>query len=114
MKTLMTTIHQEPFRTSLRLWIVAILLTVLGFAIVAEYTRDVSYSDGIVRTRVAEVEAHGTDKDVALQPFAMPVCVPLHSFIIIPLLHFASLQFVDFLSYRVSLGQSLHLRGPPI
>lgn len=117
----MTTIHRDRLRVSLRLWrvslrllIVATFLTVLGVAIVAEYTQDASYSDGAVCIRVAEVEADDTDKDVTLQPLAVLAYLPINSFVIIPKLHFSTLQYVDIFQHCAALRQRLHLRGPPI
>ena len=55
--------HLNTAALQLRLWVVTVLLAVLGFALVAEFSDQSSFSDDTVRVRVAEVlEYHGNSE----------------------------------------------------
>jgi hypothetical protein len=110
----MTITHKDSLLVSLKLWIVTVLLTVLGVAIVAEYTSEASYSDDTVRIRMLEMEELDTDNDVALHAATILYCLSVSSFVLLPVQRFAAMQYVDFLLHRTALVQLPHLRGPPL
>lgn len=53
--------HLNTAATQLRLWVVTVLLAVLGFALVSEFSDHSGYSDDTVRVRVAEVVEYSGD-----------------------------------------------------
>ena len=55
--------HLNTAALQLRLWVVTVLLAVLGFALVAEFSDHSGYSDGTARVRIAEVVEYSGDGD---------------------------------------------------
>jgi hypothetical protein len=82
--------HLNTAALQLRLWVVTVLLTVLGFALVAEFSDHSSYSDDIVRVRVAEVVEYSGDGETPLSSYS-PLIPPPTSIVIACVIPFALL-----------------------
>lgn len=82
--------HLNTAATQLRLWVVTVLLAVLGFALVAEFSNHSGYSDDTVRVRVAEVVEYSGDGE---SPFnsLLPLISPPASMTIACVVPFALL-----------------------
>ncbi len=103
--------HLNTAATQLRLWVVTVLLTVLGFALVAEFSDHSSYSDDTVRIRVAEIVEYSGDGE---PPLSLPVILPAASMTIASVLPFALLVFSRRRSTpRPAVIHHLHSRAPP-
>lgn len=105
--------HLNTAASQLRLWVVTVLLAVLGFALVAEFSDYSGYSDGTVRVRVAEVIEYTGDGESPFTPLiplisppaSVPVtCVILFALLVLPRRHVAP---------RPVLVRHLHSRAPP-
>lgn len=71
----------------LRLCVVTVLLAVLGFALVAEFSDHASVSDDTVRVRVAEITEHPGDGESPLS--IVPLIAPPASMLIACVMPFA-------------------------
>lgn len=105
--------HLNTAALQLRLWVVTVLLAVLGFALVAEFSDHSSYSDDIVRVRVAEVVEYSGDGETpfsSVTPLISPpasmtiACVILFALLVLPRRHVVP---------RPVRVRHLHSRAPP-
>lgn len=105
--------HLNSAALHLRLWVVTVLLAVLGFAIVAEFSDHSAYSDDTVRVRVAEVVEYSGDGE---SPFSTPAFLvsPLTGMLIACVIVFA-LQGLPRrrIILRPVVIRHLHSRAPP-
>lgn len=85
--------HLNTAALQLRLWVVTVLLAMLGFALVAEFSDHSSYSDDTVRVRVAEIIEYTADGEPPFTPViplispaaSIPVaCVILFALLVLP------------------------------
>jgi hypothetical protein len=85
--------HLDTAASQLRLWVVTVLLAMLGFALVAEFSDHSGYSDDTVRVRVAEVVEYTGDGESpfhSLIPLISPpasisvACVMLFALLVLP------------------------------
>jgi hypothetical protein len=105
--------HLNTAALQLRLWVVTVLLAVLGFALVAEFSDHSSYSDDIVRVRVAEVVEYSGDGET---PFSslIPLISPPASMTIACVILFALLALPRRrVTPRPAFVRHLHSRAPP-
>lgn len=105
--------HLNTAATQLRLWVVTVLLTVLGFALVAEFSDHSSYSDDTVRVRVAEIVEYTGDGE---SPLTTPLWLipPAASICIASALPFALLILSRRrITPRPVIVRHLHSRAPP-
>lgn len=96
----------------LKLWVIAVLLAVLGLAMVAEFTTDVSYSDDITRVRLMEMEEHASDNDASLHLTPLDF-MPASALPLLPTCLFVTIAMRARCRFRTTLVHSLRLRGPP-
>lgn len=105
--------HLNTAALQLRLWVVTVLLAMLGFALVAEFSDHSSYSDDTARVRVAEIVEYSGDGE---SPFSslLPLISPPASITIACVILFALLAPPR---RQVSLGAAVsrhqHSRAPP-
>ncbi|KQT36700.1 hypothetical protein ASG24_06020 [Methylophilus sp. Leaf414] len=105
--------HLNTAATQLRLWVVTVLLTVLGFALVAEFSDHSSYSDDTVRIRVAEIVEYTGDGE---SPLTSPLYLipPAASITIACMIPFALLCLSRRrVAPRPVVVRHLHSRAPP-
>jgi hypothetical protein len=106
----------KPLNTAafqLRLWVVTVLLAVLGFALVAEFSDNSSYRDDAVRVRVAELSEHSGDSESPF-PAPIPLITPPASVVIACVIPFALLALPrQRLIKRRGVVHHLHSRAPP-
>ena len=85
--------HLNTAALQLRLWVVTVLLAVLGFALVAEFSDHSGYSDDTVRVRVAEVLEYSGDGETPFSAYAPQIspvaslsfaCVSLFALLVLP------------------------------
>ena len=105
---LMTGVEARFLR--LRLWVVAVLLAVLGLAMVAEFTSDVS--DDTVRVRLFEMEEQDSDNNDSLQASLLLHALPAALWMLLPVGLFVRPTGIP-LIVCTALVHSPRLRGPP-
>lgn len=105
--------HLNTAASQLRLWVVTVLLAVLGFALVAEFSDHSGFSDNTVRVRVAEVIEYSGDGEspftslipLISPPASIPVaCVIIFALLVLPRRHVVP---------RPVFIHHLHSRAPP-
>ncbi|HEY0905845.1 MAG TPA: hypothetical protein VGE17_01475 [Methylophilus sp.] len=105
--------HLNIAALQLRLWVVTVLLTVLGFALVAEFSDHSGYSDDTVRVRVAEVVEYSGDGESPLTSLipliAPPASIPIACIMLFALLVLPRRRITP----RPALVRHLHSRAPP-
>ncbi|TXI44309.1 hypothetical protein [Methylophilus sp.] len=106
--------HLNTAALQLRLWVVTVLLAMLGFALVAEFSDHSSYSDDIVRVRVAEVIEYTGDGETPFTDFtpliSPPVSVAVACVMLFALLAMPRRRVVP----RPVFVRHLHSRAPPV
>lgn len=106
----------KPLNTAafqLRLWVVTVLLAVLGFALVAEFSDHSSYRDDVVRVRVAELSEHPGDGESPF-PSTIPLITLPASMVIACVIPFALLALPSQRQIkRRMVVRHLHSRAPP-
>ena len=105
--------HLNTAALQLRLCVVTVLLAVLGFALVAEFSDHSGYSDGTARVRVAEVVEYTGDGESPLTSL-IPLISPPASMTIACVIPFALLALPRRrVSPRPVFVRHLHSRAPP-
>lgn len=105
--------HLNIAALQVRLWVVTVLLAVLGFALVAEFSDQSDYSDGTARVRVAEIIEHSGDSESPLTSFTSFIPPPA-SFTIACVMLFALLPpSHQRKAPRSALVRNRHSRAPP-
>ncbi|AKR42196.1 hypothetical protein [Methylophilus sp. TWE2] len=105
--------HLNTAALQLRLWVVTVLLAVLGFALVAEFSDHSGYSDDTVRVRVAEVVEYTGDGESPLTSLT-PLISPPASMTIACVIPFALLALPRRrVIPRPVCVRHLHSRAPP-
>lgn len=105
--------HFNTAALQLRLWVVAVLLAVLGFALVAEFSDHSSYSDDTVRVRVAEIVEVTGDGESPLHSLT-PLISPAASMTIACVIPFALLALPRRrITLRPVVVRHLQSRAPP-
>jgi hypothetical protein len=105
--------HLNTAALQLRLWVVTVLLAVLGFALVAEFSHQSSVSDDTVRVRVAEVVEYSGDGE---SPFSSPIyLIPLLASVLIAGERLFALLALPRrrITLRPVVLRNLHSRAPP-
>ena len=105
--------HLNTAALQLRLCVVTVLLAVLGFALVAEFSDHSGYSDDTVRVRVAEVLEYSGDAETPFTPF-VPQISPAASLTVTCVFLFALLVLPRrCVMPRPVFVRHLHSRAPP-
>jgi len=106
--------HLNTAALQLRLWVVTVLLAMLGFALVAEFSDHSSYSDDTVRVRIAEVIEYTGDGETPLTP-VIPLISPPASVSVACVILFALLAMPRRRDTpRPVFVRHLHSRAPPV
>ncbi|MDP8567824.1 hypothetical protein [Methylophilus aquaticus] len=104
--------HFNTAALQLRLCVVTVLLAVLGFALVAEFSDSASMSDDTVRVRVAEIVEYSGDGEPPLS--IAPLIAPPARMLIACVMPFALLMLSRrHLTPRPVTIRHLHSRAPP-
>lgn len=103
----------NPIFARLKLWIIAVLLAVLGFAMVAEFASDASYSDDSTRVRLMEMEEQDVGNELSLHTAPVIDALIDNVHLILAALFLGLAKHTLHRPTGTSMVHGLRLRGPP-